>query len=162
MKDFILQKKYLSEKERKYGANSPAGILLVSGNKQNIGEVLGANNELSEVLGYLKADLIHSNVSKVMPVIIGEKHNELIKRYFDKNEESTKRYIDNEGIALALHRDGSIIPVTILIKLVPNLLMGIQFIGFLLPLFDLKEFRPGEEQNVANNNVHIYIYIYIY
>ena len=79
-----INKNYETNKDEKYGANCKAAIILISGNKSNMGEVLNTNNELSEIFGYDKKDIIGTNIFKIMPGAIGQKHNELIKEYFHK------------------------------------------------------------------------------
>ena len=46
-----IKRNFDSNKDEKYGANCKAAIILISGNKSNVGEVLNANNELSQILG---------------------------------------------------------------------------------------------------------------
>ena len=155
----------LTDNQRKYGANSRSGILLVSGSKHNIGEVLGTNNELEEMLGYEKIDLTGANISKIMPVVIGSKHNILIKQYFDSSSNAHKsRIVDKESTLFALNKQGAIVTVSMLIKLVPNLLSGIVFIGFMLISKNMGNLRDDEEEKLLNPEKvfhHIYIYIYI-
>ena len=52
---------------------------------------------------------------------------------------------DGELVVFALSKKGSIVPCTLMIKLVPNLRRGIQFIGFLIETDDLSSiFKSGE------------------
>ncbi|MDR3547095.1 MAG: PAS domain S-box protein [Candidatus Pacebacteria bacterium] len=142
-----IRRNYESNKDEKYGANCKAAIILISGNKSNIGEVLNANNELAETLGYDKRDIIGANISKIMPSAIGQKHHELIKEYFHKRGSSKQSSnYDNEKIVFALHKLGHIVPCTLFHKLVPNLVKGIQLIGFIFLADDLAVIRPGEEK----------------
>jgi len=135
------------QKDEKYGANCKAAIILISGNKSNIGEVLNANNELSEILGYDKKDIISANISKIMPSAIGQKHHELIKEYFHKRGSSkNSQSHDVDKIVFALHKQGHLVPCTLFHKLVPNLVRGIQLIGFIFAAEDLAVIRPGEEK----------------
>ena len=134
----------------KYGANCNAAIILISGNKANIGEVLSANNELIEILGYDKNDIISSNISKIMPSVVGQRHNELIKKYFYKRGSRNSSTYDNEKLVFAMHKEGHLIACTLRHKIVPNLVKGIQLIGFIFKAEDLSSIRPGEEKQKTN------------
>lgn len=146
-----INKNYETNKDEKYGANCKAAIILISGNKSNVGEVLNTNNELSEILGYDKKDIIGTNISKIMPSAIGQKHNELIKEYFHKRGSAKQSSShDNEKVVFALHKIGCIVACTLFHKLVPNLIKGIQLIGFIFLADDLTELRMGEEKVKAD------------
>eukprot|EP00826_Nyctotherus_ovalis_P024524 TRINITY_DN18959_c0_g1_i1.p2 TRINITY_DN18959_c0_g1~~TRINITY_DN18959_c0_g1_i1.p2 ORF type:complete len:148 (+),score=36.41 TRINITY_DN18959_c0_g1_i1:120-563(+) len=86
-----------------------------------------------------------------MPGVIGQQHNGLIKVYFDKRG-STKRgsSYDNEKIVFAMHIEGHLIACTLRHKIVPNLVKGIQLIGFIFRAEDLSSIRPGEEKQKPN------------
>eukprot|EP00826_Nyctotherus_ovalis_P016414 TRINITY_DN14749_c0_g1_i2.p1 TRINITY_DN14749_c0_g1~~TRINITY_DN14749_c0_g1_i2.p1 ORF type:complete len:285 (-),score=86.01 TRINITY_DN14749_c0_g1_i2:171-1025(-) len=141
-----IQRNYDTGKDKKYGANCKATIILMSGNKSNIGEVLSANNELTSILGYTKKEMIGSNISKAMPSIIGEKHNQLVQDYFQKQEATKNVAGDMEKLVFAMHKEGYLVPCTLRHKLIPNLIKGIQLIGFIFKADDLGEIRQGEEK----------------
>ena len=97
-------------------------------------------------LGYDKKDIIGTNISKIMPGAIGQKHNELIKEYFHKRGSTKQSVHDNEKIVFALHKLGCLVPCTLFHKLVPNLVKGIQLIGFIFQADDVSRLRLGEEK----------------
>ena len=146
-----VQRNYDVISDKKYGANCNAAIILMSGNKSNIGEVLSANNELLEILGYTKKEIIGSNISKAMPSIIGEKHHLLIQDYFQKQEASKHNSAyDAEKLVFGMHKEGYLVPCTLKHRLIPDLTKGIQLIGFIFKADDLSDIRPGEERVNSN------------
>ena len=95
-----------------------------------------------------------------MPTVIGVKHNILIRQYFDMNSTSERsKMVDREGVVFVVNKKGAIVTVSLLVKLVPNLLSGIVFIGFLLVSKTMEGLRAGDE-NLNPHKVYIYIYIY--
>ena len=162
MRDINSQKfNNVSYWERKYGSNSEAGMILISGNKRNMGEILGANNETERLFGYSKSELLEGRVDKLMPAIIGNKHNEFIKNYFYKLQ--AKQTLNAENYILSMNHNGALIPSTLVTRQLPNLHKGIQFMGFVLHQANISHLRLNED-NIFSNEVkftHTHIYIYI-
>ena len=143
-KSLDITRKCQESQEDKYGTNSKAAIILISGNKKNVGEVLNINNELAELLGYDKLDMIGSNIGKLMPSQLSDKHDDLIRKYFEKPA-SERIQDEKEKIVYGMNKSGLIIPCSFIHKIVPTLDKGIQLIGFLLPAENISELRVGEE-----------------
>eukprot|EP01022_Parablepharisma_sp_SALTPOND_P008802 TRINITY_DN1369_c0_g1_i1.p1 TRINITY_DN1369_c0_g1~~TRINITY_DN1369_c0_g1_i1.p1 ORF type:complete len:1592 (-),score=178.13 TRINITY_DN1369_c0_g1_i1:522-5297(-) len=135
----------------KYGANSRTALFIISGAKTNVGEVLCINNEVSELLGYEKAEIVGHNISKAMPPIIGEKHSEMVLKYLC----SGKLDRSGEKMNLALHKLGYIVPCSYLHRVVPNLRRGLQLIGFMYKIHDFSEYCPIVERNISTDDVVI-------
>ena len=64
----------MKEKENKY--------LIISANKNNIGEIIECSKNLAKILGYTKFEIIGKNINILIPQIFHEKHNLII---FGKN-----------------------------------------------------------------------------
>ena len=115
-----------------------------------MGEILGANNEIEQILGYKKHDIIRENINKIMPAIIAQKHDKFIQNHFYKMH--TKSSDIYERHVLPMHREGALLPCTLLNRQIPNLTKGIQFMGFLLFHSDISYFRHNED-SVENQDV---------
>lgn len=136
-------------KDDKFGANSRTSLFIISGVKANVGEVLCINNEVSELLGYEKNEIVGHNISKVMPPIIAEKHSDLILNSFC----SGKTVSQNDRMILPLHKQGYMIPCSFLCRIVPNLQNGLQLIGFIYKIRDFSEYFPILERNITPDEV---------
>ena len=135
----------------KYGANSRTALFIISGAKTTVGEVLCINNEVSELLGYEKTEIIGHNISRIMPPMIGERHSDMVLKYLCSGK------LDKTGdkMVLALHRFGYIIPCTYIHRVVPNLHRGLQLIGFVYKIHDFSEYCPIVERNIGPDDVVI-------
>ena len=69
-------------------------------------------------------------MSVIMPEILGMNHNSYIENYFKNNNQTNVNDVI-EMLVFAQHMNGYIIPCYKMVRLVPNLENGIQFIGFL-------------------------------
>jgi PAS domain S-box-containing protein len=103
----------------KYGANDHASLIIIEESKRNAGKITcinngGIGNEVTEMFGYEKADLLGINVLRLMPPIIGSYHSEMMLRYFSAGKLNTKK----EKFILALHKKGYIIPCNYYAELV--------------------------------------------
>lgn len=128
----------------KYGVNSKTALFIISGEKNNIGEVLCINNEVSESFGFDKSEIVGHNISKVMPPIIAEKHSQFITNYLKAEKQ---RKMDNVFI-VPLHKLGYVVPCSFLLRVVPNLKRGLQLIGFLVKVTDISEYCQSFERNL--------------
>ena len=59
------------------------GIIVISGNQHNLGVILHCNTQVKKIIGYFMNDLIGQNISRVMPKVIGDHHDESLKGYLD-------------------------------------------------------------------------------
>ena len=135
----------------KYGANSRMALFIISGAKENIGEVLCINNEMFELLGYEKNEVVNQNISKIMPPMIGEKHSDIVLKYLNAGKQERM----NDKMMLPLHKRGYIVPCSYIHRVVPNLSRGLQFIGFLNKITDFSEHCPIVERNISPDDVVI-------
>jgi hypothetical protein len=145
----ILRHSYVTDE--KYGANSKTALFIISGEKDNLGEVLCINNEVSELLGYEKSEIVAHNISKAMPPMIGAKHGQIILNFFSAGN-YTK---NNDKLVLPLHKLGYLVPCSFLHRVVPNLGRGLQLIGFLSKRTDLSDICPWIERNMGADDMVI-------
>ncbi len=125
--------------------NNRTGLFIISGEMTTVGIVLGINNEVLELLGHEKHEVLGQNISCVMPPIVGERHSEFVM-----NSLQCQQPNENSGrLALALHRQGYIVPCTYMHREMPSLRHGLQFIGFLRKIVDFSQYSPVTERNVG-------------
>jgi len=118
--------------EIKYGYNSTAVTLTASGNIDSTGVVQNSNDNIKQ-FGYQKSDVIGNNVSVILPKFLGDMHDSFIYNYYNTGVAS---FLNRERIVFIKHKSGFLEPVYLLVKCLPNLQEGLQFLGFIkkLPL----------------------------
>lgn len=84
--------------------------------------ITSCNNEVLRVLGYQKVELIEQNISKIMPKVYGDIHDDLMKRYINTTEAIV---MNKERMVLCMNKNGYLLPCSLMIKIVPNLEEGI-------------------------------------
>jgi PAS domain S-box-containing protein len=70
----------------KYGENTNTCIVTISGNYSNIGIINNTNNEILRMLGYSPSEIIDQNVSRIMPKIYGEMHDNFLRRFLEEGD----------------------------------------------------------------------------
>jgi PAS domain S-box-containing protein len=117
-KNLGANKIFSDEEKLKYGENSLTGIITISGNTHTLGVILHCNTQVKSIIGYYMSDLIGQNISRVMPKIIGDHHDEILKGYLETSEE---RLNGKERFAPMINKEGFLVPCTIMTKSLPNL-----------------------------------------
>lgn len=94
------------------------------------GVILDANPACHRLFGWRAEELIRQNVTVLMPKAVGVYHQEYIKRYLERG---VKKKIDNLTKVEGIHRDGSIVPLEIIVKeIVPPFPSALtQFVAYL-------------------------------
>ncbi|MDR3549309.1 MAG: hypothetical protein P4M11_13780 [Candidatus Pacebacteria bacterium] len=110
------------------GKSSDTAVLVISGNLKTLGLVESANEHVRQQLGFEVSDLLGRNVSRIMPRIIGEVHDDFLLRHFKLGYGSL---IGNERLVFAQTKDGLMEPICLLINTLPGLERGLQYIGFM-------------------------------
>lgn len=111
-----------------FGENTQSAIVIISATSSKIGIIQHANEEIENVLGYKRKDLIGKNISMLMPRPIGKSHDRLIQRYFETAKPmvvNTKRNLFGASI------EGYIKEVELLVKVYPQVNEKIVFVGFI-------------------------------
>lgn len=85
-KNLNANKNFLDEDRLKYGENSQTGIIVISGNLHNLGVVQHCNTQVSNIIGYYMSDLIGQNINRIMPKVVGDHHDEVLRSYLDTSE----------------------------------------------------------------------------
>lgn len=72
------------------------------------GRILSFSNAAERLFGYAEAEVIGSNVSRLMPSPDRERHDSYLRRYLDTGE---KRIIGTGRTVVGLRRDGTVFPM---------------------------------------------------
>lgn len=127
-KTISLDKNFFENDRMKYSENSKTCIITISGNIHSLGKVLNCNTESLNILEYSHTEIIGHSINQIIPNVLAEIHDELMRRYFDT---SVSKAMGKERIVFALNKSGYIVPCTLMIKVFPNLNEGIRVVGFL-------------------------------
>jgi PAS domain S-box-containing protein len=122
-----LNQRQAGEEMTKIDENSETAIITISGNFRQIGTITNSNNQISNLLGYNKSEVIGEKIETIMPKIFADSHDDLLLRYFDNPNQP----LNIERTVYAMNKRGYIAPFNLLAKILPNLENGIQIVGFL-------------------------------
>ena len=152
--------KNVAESDRnKYSENSKTCILTCSGNLYSIGKVLTANTETKELLEYSHTELIDQNISQIMPDIIGDAHDGIMRKYFETTQ---GKVMGKERAVYPMTKSGYIVPCTLMIKVYPNLNEGIKVVGFLKRIeHNITSTKMTLEENLLNQTSQVSRYGYV-
>ena len=121
---------------------------IVSGAQKEFGKVLDCSEEVLNVIGVHKDMLVGKNIGTIMPPFYGQKHDNLIRASYTKNEfkaldQSRKRQVrDQKGYLVPCH-------VYITLKFLPE--FGLCYYGLLKTVKDKKRTILIDEQGAIIN-----------
>ena len=120
LKDYDLANKY------HLGANT--AYVAISGDQDTPGIVVNTNNLAKEYLGFSRNQVLGHNVKAIMPKIFADQHDRNVRRYMTSSKCKTK---GQELVVPGLHKEGYIVPITALIKVIPSMKEGIRIATFI-------------------------------
>lgn len=108
------------------------GILVISGNNDNLGVILQSNSDLTKIYGIDQEELLGQQVNTVMPRMISEIHDQILLNLFSNfsASKSITRVIHN----FSINADKFLVIIYSLVKTLPWLYeKGINFIALIIP-----------------------------
>ena len=119
-----------SKKNKSYDflEDMEAAIILVNGNKENIGRIDYINHSFTNLFGYTKEEIRGRNVSCIMPRNIGKHHNNFMLNFYSTSKPKFLNHICQE---IGLNKEGLIHPITIFVKIYPSIEEGIAYVGLI-------------------------------
>ena len=72
-----------NNEQTKFGENSCSAIIVMSATSTEVGTIVHANDEIQNILGFQRKDLIDKNIKMIMPGPIAKVHDNFIHRYFE-------------------------------------------------------------------------------
>ena len=112
----------------KFGVASNAAMIIASGNIHDIGVIRSTNTEISRLLGYSIHEIIGQNISRILPKVLADLHDDLMKRYFDTSQNSVLGF---ERLVFPVDCNGYLVPCLLMVIILPTLEEGVQCIGFM-------------------------------
>lgn len=100
----------------------------MSGNLANFCNITNANHDITRILGYTKHEIIDQNILRIIPKALAEVHDDMVNHFI---ETSIPKAIGVERLVLPVTRHGFVVPSMLMIKILPNLEDGLQFVGFI-------------------------------
>lgn len=143
-------KKFWDASQSVYGLNTQA-VIIISGNRANLGNILNANHEIEQLLGFKKIELVGENISILMPEVIGKQHNLILQKYFDKQHDLINVENQKDFLVFAQNTKGFIVPTLLFVRVIPNLDNGVQFLGFLSHPKDLDYLQAGDNPSTNDD-----------
>ena len=123
-------------------------VIHISGEKEAPGRILKTNQGFTKIFGYTKSDAIGQNVSMLMPSLFGIKHKEFMEKYFRIGK---KLLYEHERILYAQHRNGDCFQMKIMVKQIPYLSEGIQYVGMIRPTKTEYDYILTDMKGVINS-----------
>jgi len=103
-------------------------VIHLSGNKDTAGRIVKTNEGLSKIFGYNKSEVMGHSINILMPSIFAKRHNEFLEKFFKTGR---KTMFNQEKYLYALHRSGCCFQIKILLKQMPSLAEGIQYVAMI-------------------------------
>ena len=94
----------------------------------NIGTIISVTQEIETILGYEVSDLVDTNIAVVMPKILSDIHTDLMRSFFRRGK---SEIVGRERIVYPINSQGYIVPCNLFIKVLPQIVNGIQIAAFL-------------------------------
>lgn len=129
------------EKE-KYGDNAVSAVVVVSGERKDIGIIKHCTTKVSEVCGYTAHQLLGQNVNVLMPKFIGNMHDDVLRNYL---ELSQSQYDYVERVVPMMDNNNFLVLTRMLTKPLPNLLNGLELVGIFNAVIETSLNHPGEQ-----------------
>ena len=103
-------------------------VIHISGNKDSPGKILKTNDKLHKVLGYNKSEVINHLINILMPNLFARRHNEFLSLFFRTGR---KPMFNHESLLYAVDKEGFCFQMKLVIKQLPDLSEGIQYVGMI-------------------------------
>jgi len=103
-------------------------IVHISADKDGGGRIIKTNQGLSKVFGYTRTEVMGHLINILMPSLYAKRHGDFLQAYFRTGCEVV---FDNKTIIYALHRNGFCFCIVIVVKQMPSLVEGLQYVGMM-------------------------------
>lgn len=133
-----------------FGENSASAVVVMSLEAEKVGYMLHTNDEIYRLLGYERKNLIGKKVNMLQPRMIADIHDQFLKKFL----ETAKRSVLNHTLQLfAITASGYVSPISLLIKLYPQMSDKITIVGFIQILkkmggFDMPKLAGASESQI--------------
>jgi PAS domain S-box-containing protein len=114
--------------ESQFSEDEEVTIITVDSIGNNLGVVLNCNNNVQASLGFDRSGLIGKNVTKIMPKIYSELHNNFMLRFI-RSETSHLRPSDK--IITALNKDALLVEMKLTVRMMTSSQSALTIVGFM-------------------------------
>ena len=111
------------ETEDLYYNSTPT--VLVAGDIEKLGTIVGLNSACGEIFGYTKVELLNNSINMLMPTIYANIHGLALENFLTNDT----KYVNNSRIIFGKDKNGYMFQAYINIKPTQNNLHQLQFIG---------------------------------
>lgn len=112
-------------------------VVHVSGNKENSGNIVRVNQGLTKVFEYSKVEIVGHSVNILMPLSFGRRHNEFLEKFFRTGR---KTVFNTMRTFYGIKKSGSCFCLNLLVKQMPSLEEGIQYVGMIRAMHSDSEY----------------------
>ena len=116
-------------------------MIIASGSTDGFGRILAMNNKAERIFGYATNELMTQHLTRLMPKLFADKHEELILNFINGNRKINK---EHHNFVWGKHKSGFIVPLIMDINAYVNFEFNFCFIAFLKRSI-LLEFKPMHE-----------------
>ena len=116
--------------------NDDTPVIHISGNPMDLGRIIKLNRATMKVFGYTKEELLKSNVSKLMPKIIGDKHTSYLEAH---TKTGKAKVLYEQRKVFGRNREGYVFPMWLIVKQFNNLQGLVEYVGLIRPMSEKKE-----------------------
>lgn len=108
--------------------SNKGAIIIASVQNKNKANIENVSDNIYNFLGYKGTECLGQDLKLIMPNFFKARHSKFIIRQY---ETGRKKILNNEFFTYALHIDGFTVPITIIVKLLPNFSETIQYAAFM-------------------------------
>lgn len=126
---------------------------MISAEDDSFGLIANVNLAAVSLSGYSKMEILNRNISLLMPSLYGKHHDSFLESYLSTLE---PRILNSERALPLKTKLGYIIPVIMLVRHVPSLIHGLQFVSTLRINRSIKEVctlivnKEGKIENLSS------------
>jgi PAS domain S-box-containing protein len=102
---------------------------MVSLQIDKVGSIIHTNDEIYRTLGYHRKDIVGQKINKLQPRPVAVVHDSILKRFLSNYKNS--KVLNNTLQLYAISNEGYLRPISILVKLYPQISSQITLIGFI-------------------------------
>ena len=124
-------------------------IIHVSGAKEPpIGKILKTNMGLTKLFGFSKTEVIGHSINLLMPDIFAKRHDEFMEKFFMSGYQQV---FNTETLLFGVRRNRNCFYMKMVIKQMPNLSEGIQYVGMIRQMNEDHEYILTDSRGVINS-----------
>lgn len=122
-----LNKKTFSD-DLSFSINRENAIIIISGNLESLGVIANVNEHTQDIFGFSYNDLVGFSINRIIPKNIAVLHDSFLIQFFETGK---PKILSKEIFTFGQNKNGILVPIAILVKTMPGLTNGLQYISFI-------------------------------